>query len=272
LLPDLIVAAGRAVAAASSNDQQAALAQASLVYQLACAILMKFSDAVIAWHAADRAVVSAERCGDPVIVSAATRLLAHALLASGQPRAAADLATAAAARLQGPLRQAGGDGLSVYGMLFLKAAVASAEAGDGAAVADMLTEAAEAARLLGSDANRMWTGFGPVNCHVHRVSTHVQLGNGPAAVAAAGRIDPAALGSLPRERRAAHLVDVARGHALAGQRDQATETLLAAERLAAQEVHCRPHASELVTTLVRQSVPAPSARLHGLARRTGAAP
>ncbi len=74
------------------------------------------------------------------------------------------------------------------------------------------------------------------------------------------------------ERRATHLVDVARGHALAGQRDQATETLLSAERLAAQEVHCRPHDRELITTLVRQSVPAPSARLHGLARRTGAAP
>jgi hypothetical protein len=91
-----------------------------------------------------------------------------------------------------------------------------------------------------------------------------------AAGAADNRIEPAALASLPRERRAAHLVDVAHGLAITGQRDKAVSTLLAAERLAAQEVHCRTYAREVITGLARTSVPVPSRELRGLAERAGA--
>jgi transcriptional regulator with XRE-family HTH domain len=270
LLPDLIVAAQLAAAAADPGQRRDAVRQLSLVYQLVTVVLLKFSDAALGWHAADRAILVAEQSADPVVMASATRFIADALLHIGQQGAAVQMCTAAAARLHDDLMVGSPAGISVFGMLFLKGAVAAAAVGDTSGCADLLAAAESAAGRLGRDGNAMWTGFGPTNCQVHRVATHVLLGDGSAACAAAEKIEPAALASLPRERRAAHLVDVAHGLAMSGQRDKALSTLLAAERLAAQEVHCRPYAREVITGLACTSVPVPSRELRGLAERAGA--
>jgi transcriptional regulator with XRE-family HTH domain len=272
LLPDVIVAAARTIAATTGAERPAAFAQASLAYQLACAVLMKFADPSVGLHAADRAVIAAERSGDELIIGAAARQLAHALLASGQHQAAADLATAAAQRLADRLLAAGVQGLSIYGMLFLKAAVATAGLGDASTTGALLAEAATTADRMGIDANALWTGYGPTNCLLHRVSTQVQLSDGAAALAAVDAIDPVALAALPRERQAAHLLDVAHAQTLTGCRDNAAATLLRAERLAAQEVHSRPYARTVIADLVRMAVPGPSFELRSLAQRAGALP
>jgi hypothetical protein len=269
LLPDLIVAAQLAAAAADLRQQPDAMRQLSLVYQLVTVVLLKFSDAALGWHAADRAILVAEQSGDPIVMASATRLVADALLHMGQQPAAIQMCAAAAARLHDDLIAGGPAGISVFGMLFLKGAVAAAAVGDTSGCASLMAEAESTAGRLGRDENAMWTGFGVTNCQVHRVATHVLLRDGPAACAAADRIEPGALASLPRERRAAHLVDVAHGLAMTGQRDKAVSTLLTAERLASQEVHCRPYAREVVTGLARRSVPVASRELRGLAERAG---
>lgn len=268
LLPDLIVSAQLAAAAADASLLSSAARQLSLVYQLVTAVLLKFSDAALAWHAADRAILVAEQSADPSVMACATRFLADALLHMGQQRAAVQICAAAADRLHDDLAADTPPGMSVLGMLFLKAAVAAAAAGDASGCRGLLAEAESVAARLGRDGNAMWTGFGPTNCKVHRVAAHILLGEGATACTVAERIEPTALESLPRERRAAHLVDVAHGMAMAGRRDNAVSMLLTAERLAAQEVHCRPYAREVVTSLARSS--APSRDLRGLAERTGA--
>jgi transcriptional regulator with XRE-family HTH domain len=265
LLPTLIVDAQRTAAA---DGTPRAWSAASHTYQLASAVLVKFADTAAAWHAADRGVSTAERSGDPVLIASAARRLAHALTTLGQSGAALEMCLAAATRLEVDLHSAGEDGLSMLGMLYLKAAVCAADTGDGQRTAELINQAGEYARMIGHDSNAQWSGFGPTNTAIHEVSTLMQLHEGGRAVQAAARIDPHALAVLPRERRTHHLVDLAQAQLYSGQRDQALITLLEAERLASQEVHCRPRTRETIAQLAT-ATPVPGPRLRALAERSG---
>lgn len=270
VLPKLIADAQRAAAALSGDAQREALGQLSMAYQLASATLIKFRDPTLAWHAADRGIVAAERSQDPVIIGSACRRLVDSMLHQGQAAAGVELAVAVAERLEPELaRPDFAVGLSILGMLYLKAAVAAAELDAAHRVAPLLAEAGQVAEWLGVDGNAEWTAFGPTNVKLHRVSTFVRLGEGAQAVAAARQLRPDAFAALPRERRANTLVELAQGHAMARRRDTAVSTLLEAERLAPQEVRCRPMTCDLVRELVTLSVPAPGWELRGLAQRCG---
>ncbi|MFC6370559.1 XRE family transcriptional regulator, partial [Nonomuraea thailandensis] len=176
------------------------------------------------------------------------------------------------------LVQCGPEGLSVLGMLFLKAAMAQAAAAEaddhspGAlarAVPGYLDQADEHAERLGRDDNLLWTSFGPTNCALYRVAAHVQLSQGADAVAVAADIPAASLAGLPRERRAHLLTDRAIAEKQAGQREDAVDTLLDAEKLAPEEVVCRPRTKRLVEDLRLLGVGSAEGRLRGLADRCG---
>ena len=265
LLPTLIVNARRTAAADSSA---AAWSAASHTYQLASAVLVKFADGPTAWHAADRGVLAAENSGDPILIASAARRLAHAMTTLGQSTAAIDMCLAATERLEADLLHTGEDGLSMLGMLMLKAAVCAADAGDRQRAGELIDRARHYARMLGHDANAQWSGFGPTNTAIHEVSTLMQLHEGARAIQAARLSDPAALGRLPRERRTHHLADLAVAHIQTGQYEQALTTLLEAEQLASQEVQCRPRTRATIAQLA-EVTPVPSDRLRALARRTG---
>jgi transcriptional regulator with XRE-family HTH domain len=161
-VPDLIIDANRAAARHEGDAQLASYQLLSMSLQLVEALATKFGDTPLAFTAADRAVAAAERSEDPVIMAAAARHLADAMTHYGQTRSAAAFAIAAATRLQPDLTTRGADGLSVLGMLYLKAAMATAAAEDTRAASGMLDQAAEHASHLGVDANAMWTAFGPI--------------------------------------------------------------------------------------------------------------
>lgn len=269
LLPQLIVDTERAARTLAGDDQRQAYSLASMTYQLASETLLKFADVELAWRAAERGVVTAERSADPAVQGAAARRLVGAMLKQGQAVPAVTLSLTVAARLEADLLRGSADSLSALGALYLKAAVAASEAEAADDVASFIGEAERVARQLGRDGNAMWSAFGPTNVQVHRVSTLVRLHAGAAAATAAEQIAPDALGGLPRERRAHFLVDVAQGYTQMGRRDTAARTLLAAERLAPQEVHCRPASCNLVRDLVESAVQAPSWDLRGLAERCG---
>ena len=72
------------------------------------------------------------------------------------------------------------------------------------------------------------------------------------------------------ERRAQHLVDVARGHGQAGGDDQALWALLTAERLAPEEVRYQPAARALVAELLHRERSGRKQELRALAERVGA--
>jgi hypothetical protein len=81
----------------------------SRVYQLVTSYLHKYGapTATQAALAADRALVAAERSGDPVQIGAASRRVAKSLVYQQRPEAAVEFATAAARRLEGDLAAQG---------------------------------------------------------------------------------------------------------------------------------------------------------------------
>ncbi|QCX82285.1 hypothetical protein C9F11_43530 (plasmid) [Streptomyces sp. YIM 121038] len=277
-IPTLLVDASQAAHHHRGDEQMEAFRLLSLSLELTEAALIKWGDTETAVLAGHRAVAAAERSQDPVIMASAARHLADAMTNHGQASAAVAFVTAAAHRLQGELLQRGPDGLSVLGMLFLKAAMAqaaTAEADDrnSAALArkvpDHLAEAAEHAEHLGHDDNRLWSSFGPTNVQLYKVAAHVQLSEGADAVAVAHGIPAPAFAGLPPERRAHLLADRALGEIQAGLCERAVDTLLEAERLAPEEVQCRPRTRAAVEDLRLLGTGSAEGRLRALADRCG---
>ncbi|WP_331720645.1 helix-turn-helix domain-containing protein (plasmid) [Streptomyces sp. NBC_01178] len=277
-IPKLLVDATRAAERHEGDDQLQAYRQLSLTLELTEAAAIKWGDTELAVVAGHRAVAAAERSEDVVIMASAARHLADAMTNHGQAAAAVAFVTAAARRLEPDLLRRGPEGLSVLGMLFLKAAMAQAAAAEAddhsptalaRAVPGFLDQADEHADHLGFDGNELWTSFGPTNCKLYRVAAHVQLSEGADAVAVAADIPHASLADLPRERRAHLLTDRAIGEKQAGLRTEAVATLLKAEEEAPEEVLCRPRTKQLVEDLRLLGTGSAESRLRALADRCG---
>ncbi|MEU6285007.1 helix-turn-helix transcriptional regulator [Streptomyces sp. NPDC047028] len=277
-IPSLLVDATRAAQHHRGDDRLAAYELLSLTLELTEAAAIKWGDTELALIAGHRAVAAAERSENPVIMASAARHLGDAMTNHGQADAAAQFVLASAHRLQGDLLRTGPEGFSVLGMLYLKAAMASAAAAEAddlnpgahaSRVPEHLDQADEHADRLGRDDNLLWTSFGPTNCQLYRVAAHVQLSEGADAIAAAADIPAPAFASLPRERRAHLLADRALGELQAGQRETAVDTLLAAEKLAPEEVQCRPRTKTTVESLRLLGVGSAEGRLRLLADRCG---
>ncbi|MFF5171877.1 helix-turn-helix domain-containing protein [Micromonospora sp. NPDC000089] len=238
------------------------------VYQIASSVLRKLGECDLAWLAADRSMAVAQRADDQLLAGVATTRVCNALVAMGRARPALELNVTIANRLA-PGDRVDPDRLSVYGMLLLQGAMAAARIGDSATVDDLLNGADEAATLLGSDQNRYWTSFGPTNLELHRAAAAVELGDGGRAVEIHQRISEPAFNALLPERRAHHLLDIARGYAQLGDVANAGEMLLLGDRLAPSEIRCRPIAHEVMSDVLRRTRGAPPSPIAELAEHMG---
>jgi hypothetical protein len=265
-LPTAIRDGQRAHVAYGSPESARVLAE---TYQITASTARKLGEFDLAWVAGDRGIPVAEASGDRLLTATGAFRVANALLAVGRVQAAYDLNVAVADRLEPRLAEPAD--LSVFGTMLLQAAVAAARKGDNRGARDLIREAGEVAGRVGGDRDDYHTAFGPVNVGIHRVSALVELGEGGAAVEAAELIPAPGLGTLRRERRANHLVDVARGYSQWGKTGDALTTLLQAEQFAPAEVRCRPMAIATITDLLRRSRSAPPAVLTQLAERVGVA-
>lgn len=279
-MPGLLADATQAAALHQGDDQLAAYRALSMSLQLTEALAIKAGAPDVAALAGHRAVLAAERSGDPVIQASAARHLADALTADGQPHAAAAFAQAAATRLADDLTPRGPAGLSTLGMLYLKAAIAQATAATltdhrapaaARTVPDLLDQADEHAAQLPADAdgNALFTAFSSTNVALYRVASHVKLYEGAAGAAVAQAITADERAALPRERRAHLLTDLAHAYTQAGQREKAVDTLLDAEREAPEEVLGRPRTHQLVQDLRLLGAGSGEGRLRALAERCG---
>ncbi|KKJ95312.1 helix-turn-helix domain-containing protein [Micromonospora sp. HK10] len=240
------------------------------VYQIASSVLRKLGECDLAWLAADRSMAVAQRADDPLLAGVATTRVCNALAAMGRPRPALELNVRIANRLApGGGNDTTPERLSVYGMLLLQGAMAAARIGDSATVDDLLSGAKEAAVLLGGDHNHYWTSFGPTNVELHRAAAAVELGDGGRAVETHHRLAEPAFNALLPERRAHHLLDIARGFAQIGDVANAGEMLLRGDRLAPSEIRCRPIAHEVMSELLRRTRGAPPSPIAELAEHMG---
>ena len=236
-------------------------------YQCVTGAMANIGQDDLAWVAADRGILAAERSEDPLMVAASTRMLAHALLGMGRHDKAQQVAVTALTTLEPGLGSAPPAQLSIYGALLQTSAVVAARRGDRARANEFLAEAATTAQRLGEDRNDFWTVFGPTNVGIHRASVAVELGDAGVAVEQARAIDPSHLPSL--ERRSHHLLDLAQGYGQWRKDHEAVEVLLQAERLAPQEVHDQPAVQRLVVELLQRERRTTKPKLRELATRVG---
>jgi transcriptional regulator with XRE-family HTH domain len=248
-LPRLLVEAQDAVQFADEDERQHARETLSLAYQLTASTMWKLKESDLAWLAAERGFCLAELVGDPLLISDAARRVGHGLMATGHSDQALTLLRADMDRLAPGIGTADVEYLSVFGMLPLMASVVAARDNKSAMARECIAEGTAIAERLGADHNEHWTAFGPTNAAVHAVSALVDLGEFGEAIRIADGIDPSGFGFLPRERRATHLVDVARAEVGNGQLRASLARLREADRLASEEVRWRPLGRELIVQL-----------------------
>jgi transcriptional regulator with XRE-family HTH domain len=263
-LPGLLLDAQRSNIV-DDNEQTAFIL--TEIYQITASTLRKLGEYDLAWLAGDRGFALAERTGDSILTALIGFRIANALTALGRSGAAFDLNVSLASRVEQRLHTSAE--LSVYGTLLLQAAMAAASAGNAIGVRDLIREARLVAARVPDNANHHRLSFGLTNVGIHHVSALVSLGEGGLAVEVAAKMDNTGVRLLRRERRANHLVDVARGCSQWGMRDEALEKLLEAEALAPREVTCRPIARSTIENLLARSHGQPKASLRSLAERAG---
>lgn len=271
VLADLIRDAQAAVWQLDNGERRSAQTCLAWTYQLTAATAFKLGNPQLGWVAADRGIQIAEQTGDLTLIGSAARRVAHALSATHKSTDAIHLVKSAANHLEPHLANADPAFISAYGMLLLKGSIAAARVHQATDVRDLQGEALSVAGRLTANYNEHWSSFGTTNVLVHRVSALADMQSGGRVIEAAREIPNVDLLNLPRERQVSHLLDMSRGYLQAGQRDEATTTLLDADQLAREEVRCRPLTWQILTDLVRSYPPgtSPLSALTQLARAVG---
>lgn len=100
---------------------------------------------------------------------------------------------------------------------------------------------------------RHHTQFGPVNVALHRVAALVRLHEPGHALEYARTIDPASVSGLPPERRVTYALDITTAYTESGRYTEGARTLVDAERVAPEEVRCRPVAHGLLRAMLRNT-------------------
>ena len=247
-----------------------ALVSAGVSYLAASKLAVKAGDAQLAWLSADRAAARAALAEDPALHAAAVYQVACAFLADRRPEDTERLAVQAADSL-GHAADRSTRTLSVRGALFLLAAVAAAHTSRPADSTDYLLAAAHLAAQLGRDDNQLWTGFGPTNVTIHRLSVAVALGQPDQALTLGAGLDTTTLPAGLTGRRCQVHLDLA--HARAEQHDDpiAVLHLLEAERVAPQAMQANAAAQHTLTNLLRREHRELTPGLRPLAQRAGLA-
>jgi transcriptional regulator with XRE-family HTH domain len=267
-LPGLIIAAQHAMEI-DAVDPVPAVRMTVQTYRVASSVLLKLGANETAWLAADRAIFAAQRVSDSFCLARATRSIARAMTSLGQCAAALDALLAVVRRLEPVVSAASDDVAAMYGMLLLAAEIAAAKLDDSSTVEGMHNEAARIAESRFAGSNDATTAFGPTNVLLHRVSAYVRLGDGDVALNHASRLDRQAVELLPRERRSNLLLDIATAYHQMGDHRQAVAALLRADRLAPDEVRCRPSSRTLVRELANHPACTPNIDLRRLAKQAG---
>jgi hypothetical protein len=273
-LPDLVRDVGQATrafqSAGEAEQRRDAYRLASDLYLLVRPVAKYLNRPDLALLAADRGVLMAENADDPIRISVSKWNLAQALSSHNEPENVEHVALMAAEELQPETRREGSDqrdALAVLGMLHLMAAISEVrQSAWTTALARIRSEAAPIARQLG-ETNSFWTLFGPSNVLAYQVAIQAEAGEAADALHTADDLDLAALRSI--ERRASHLLAVARAHEARGDDASVLLTLLRLEREAPEDLRYRGSAHDLVRGILNRIRPtfAPDAR--ALAGRMG---
>lgn len=250
-LPSLLVDARLATQEHTPGpERDRALRLFALTCHVTAVLLRKLGETNLAWTAVDQGDVAAVESGDPATILALRRGVAHVQLGAGMAAEAVNVTLDITDDLEHGWWRSSPTALSLYGTLFLNGAVAAARMRNRALANHMMGKAQEAAERLSTDANEMWTSFGPANIEIHHLALALEFGDVQRAVDIAPRIRTH---RLPVERRARARLDQARTSAEAGQTDTSADQLIRAYRLAPEQIKAHEHARELSRRLHKRT-------------------
>ncbi|MFD6876979.1 MULTISPECIES: helix-turn-helix domain-containing protein [unclassified Streptomyces] len=262
LLPEL----ERTVRTDSGEHQGELYLLLSRAYQALSAAFVRQDEADAAWVAADRAVLAAERSGDPLHVCASVFRMVQAfvrLRSLGQAEHAAQTAIDAL----GEQSSQSPESLSVLGSLHLALALVRARASARTEAKEEIAKARAIAAQLGENRNDFNLEFGPVNVEIQAVSTAVDLGDAGEALDIGLTIDAT---ELSPERQGRLLMDLGRAHAQRRHGGEALRCLLDAETIAPEIIQTHQAARAAIRELVLVAGPNASRELLELAERAAA--
>ena len=268
VLPRLMADTERATRELEGSDRLAAFAVLAETDHLVAMVLKKFGENELAWIAADRGVLAAERAEAPLLLAVSARAVGQVFMSAGRLDEAESVSAAALTALEG-LGGSSREHLSVSGALLLTRAIIAARKSDRPAAQQFIREARAVADRLSQDRNDFWTIFGPTNVAIHAVSVDVELGDPAAGLRKAPSVDLSRLSPELVERRVYHMIDVARGYAQQRHDAAAILTLLEAERVASDEVRYHVIVPELLRELLKRERRAATPGLRPLAARIG---
>ena len=269
VLPRLMADTERATRELEGIDRLAAFAVLTETYHVTAMALKKFGENELAWIAADRGVLAAERAEAPLLMAVSARAVGQVFMSAGRLDEADSVSAAALTALEPRLGNPSPEHLSIWGALLLTRAMIAARKNDRPTAQQFIGEAQAIAGRLGQDRNDFWTIFGPTNVAIHAVSVDVELGDPAAGLRKAPSVDPSRLSPELVERRVYHMIDVARGYAQQRNDAAAVLTLLEAERVAPEEVRFHVIVPELLRELLKRERRAATPGLRPLAARVG---
>ncbi|MFE3685394.1 helix-turn-helix domain-containing protein [Streptomyces sp. NPDC059095] len=262
LLPEL----ERSVRTDSGEYQDALYLLLSRAYQALSAAFVRQDEADAAWVAADRAILAAERSGDPLHVCASVFRMVQAFIrlrSLGQAEHAARTAIDAL----GEQGSQSPESLSVLGSLHLALALVRARASARTEAKEEIAKARAIAAQLGENRNDFNLEFGPVNVEIQAVSTAVDLGDAGEALDIGLTIDAT---ELSPERQGRLLMDLGRAHAQRRHGGEALRCLQDAEAIAPEIIQTHQAARAAIRELVLVAGPNASHELLELAERAAA--
>ncbi len=271
LLPDVLSQATALTSSSTGLHRSSAFRLLGAAYIAASKLAAKVGDGDTALLTADRASTAARLADDQALAAVAAYQAACGLMRlPGRAAEAEQVVRTSIDCLAGAGPDSEPDLLSVQGALVLLAAVMAAGQSNPKEAGQLLAQADELATTLGSDRNRLWTGFGPTNVAIHAVSAAVRAGNADQALDIGSRLDTSRLPAVLVGRRAQVHIDMAAA-AMMSSGDKAVSVLhlLEAERIAAEVVHANVRARTLLLDLLAKERRAATPGLRSLAERAG---
>lgn len=265
LLEELVPRLESAARSVAEDERSELFRLLAAMYHTCSAALANMSEPEAAWIAVDRAIVAAERAGDPLLMAAGAFRLSIVFLGARHYDQAAQASGSAADALRSLTASGRPEVTALRGALTLQRAVAAARANKADEAYAYLREAGEMADQIGEGRNDYNTEFGPTNVGLHEVAVAVELGDAGVALRAADAVDASVLSS---ERQTRFQIDIARAHAQRRQVDEAVSALLKARALSPEMAHALPLVKQMTADLLTMSQP-PSDQLRRLAADLG---
>jgi transcriptional regulator with XRE-family HTH domain len=250
LLPSLVSHASLAASHPDCPDRRRALALYASALNLVQMYAAYQGDGNLVWRVSERSLAAARAAGDAVAIGQAAWFLVQAFRESGQWDSA-QVMTEEALRLLSPVRDDSPTTAAAWVAMAFHAAITHARAGEASDAWHWFDRAEAVAATLPPG---LWSSPTSASARVvpiHGVTVAVELRQHGTALRWAERIEP---GDIPaRPRRARHLIEVARAHAMRKEQGRVVELIREAVECAPETPRWNRETHDLVRDLQKGS-------------------